>query len=899
MAVLCVGRCFAEATPDESVRALVKETRELLAVEKLDEAVEKVREAVAVEGASLRAQGTVYNVYADVMRKRGDAVTADKSLLKAYDCLRKAREAAKDEAERKSLSKASAVVAERLSATKDGAALLEDYRTKKSAKKREQEAAARRESAAARKTSSAKGSGAANAWNPWKKGVVARRFDAKAKRDGEMPWTPDEAAKLLGKPAGRGVGFLSEVYEALSKKYGRRRALDWYEYVLEKPTKFDLSKSDLPKAWNDYGFRAQQSLDHSRILQTMVGLKKCGGKPEGYFSYRAEPSIRMFEDLKTFPRDPATIVFPKENIWVKGKRTVRAKDYGWNATDATVCLQKALDDPKGDIVIVDKMEGPWLLTGVKVPSNKTVVFEKGVRVHATASEQASNSRTALIALAGGTDNQALIGKGDVVIGKFPNAETRNRFLKEEGGTGIYLEGARNVLIRDLTVSECGCDGITLGGCHRMNGEIYIENVVLDHNARQAVSMCNGCGVYMKNVKFLNTCGAQPMAGIDFEPSIQEVEATCNIYLIDCAFDNNAGGNIVFSESSTYPVTVLFKNCDIGSHDYGAVRINALCGLYQGNGTDAPSDIVFDGCTVKGVSWCPPVTIQNANLFHVSFRNCDIVEVAGKPIGVTPFRFELNREYYNARSGNRTWYQKEGSLSFENTRVKGWKGSETLSFDDRTGHYSVRNIFGRLLMNGKNVDMTKCRYEAPDFKFAEVPEADPQKLSVSSAAVKGGEAGSVVVSERAPWWVGEAHYAVYSPNGAGGYGVETVAGKEVAGRLSSSRGASIATRCTDGLFRISSPSTVYFEVPAGKGEVMAKIVKDELFGQAELLKGREKVAATYSKKDLGRGYVYVPLKQSQKPQLYGFRVTSGTLVFKLFAPCSGLVSPDPGAILSAL
>lgn len=895
---------MAAEDADRQVRAMVKECRELLAADRLDEAVEKVRAAIEVEGTGFRTQGTIYNVYSDVMRKRGDAVAADKSLLKAYDCLMKARDAAKSESERASVATAAKNVAAHLCETADGKALLAGYRTKRREKAErqrkeaaEERAAKRAEGAAARGAPPYRGTAksatsASNSWNPWKKGVAPHKFDTKAKRDEELPWTPDDAAKLTGVPAGRGWNYVDQVYQKLAEKFGKRRALAWYEQVLCRPSKFDIPKEQMENAWNYYGFRAFNALDHGRVLQTLEGLKRCGGKPGGYFAYRAEPSIRMFEDIKTFPRDVATIEFPKENIWVRGKKTVHAKDYGWNATDATACLQKALDD-KADIVIVDKMESPWLVTGVKVPSNKTVIFEKGVRVHATEAEQRSNSRTVLIGLTGGTDNQALIGREDVVIGKYPDAATRDRYVTQEGGTGIYLEGAKNVLIRDLTVSECGCDGITLGGCHRMNGNVYIENVTLDHNARQAMSMCNGCDVYMKNVKFVNTRGAQPMAGIDFEPSIQEVEATCNVYLIGCTFENNLGGNIVFSESSTYPVTVLFKDCDIGAHDYGAIRIAALCGLYQGNGTDAPSDIVFDGCDIKGVSWCPPVTISGANLFHLTFRNCAVTEVRGNSNGTSPFLFEMNREYYNPVRDDRTWYQKEGSIAFDGTKVTGWKGAEPFAFVDKTGHYSVKNIFGKLTMNGKSCDMTKFSYAAPDFQFRE-PVADnlpasslrPPAEARPSKGVEG-----VTFRGRAPWWVGDLKYEVFAP-AAGGYASQTVK-HDAAAALVRRSGAAFRTRCSDGLFRLDSPSTVYFEVPAGKGEAVFKVVE---VGQAEFFRGT-KVVEQLNARSFKDGYAYVRVKQGPSPAVYGLRATRGPLVFKFFEPYSGIVAADPAAIPS--
>ena len=876
---------------DQQVRAMVKECRELLAADRLDEAVEKVKAALEVEGAGLRTQGTIYNVYSDVMRKRGDTVAADKSLLKAYDLLLKAKE-----------EKVAKSVAVRLAATPDGKALLENYRTRKREKAelvRKDEAAARaakraeeaeqRKASFAAKRSGGSSSVAANGWNPWKKGVTPRKFDSKAKRDEALPWTPDDAAKLTGVPAGRGWNYIDQTYQKLAEKFGKQRALNWYEYVLSKPTKFDIPRDQMPTAWNYYGFRAFNALDHARVLQTLSGLKSCGGEPGGYFSYRAMPSVKLFEDIKTFPRDTATIKIPTENPWVKGTRKVYAKSFGWNAADATACIRKALDAP-GDIVVLEKMEGPWRIgETIEVPGDKTIIFEKGVKVIGTEAAQRANSKACMFVIRK-VDNVALIGKGEVQIGWYPDGETRDRYVHEEGGTGIYIDGGQHVLIRDLDVSECGCDGITLGGCHRMTADIWIENVKLDHNARQGMSLCNGADVYIHKVEFTNTRGAQPMAGIDFEPSIQEVQATSNVYIWDCKFAENRGNNIVFSESSTYPVTVLFKNCFVGEHHYGAISIGALCGLYQGNGTDAPSDIIFDGCRIEGASWCPPVSITGANLFHVTFRNCDVVEVKGKPVGRSPFQLLMNREYYNPKSGDRTWYQKEGSIAFDGTKVSGWKGADPLEFVDQTGHYSVERIFGKVTMNGKPCDMARYRYAAPDFQFEEAPlnlEATDLKANEQAASAKPGD---VKFHWRAAWWVGDLAYELFSPDGRGGFSSQVF--KEGGEHLAGKPGCAFRTKCSDGLIRVDAPTTLYFEVPAGKGEAVLKIVGVH---HAEVLKGREKVLETVTSQTLRNGYAYIRLKQGQKPQIYGIRATSGTTVFKLFAPCSGIVAADPNSV----
>lgn len=47
-------------------------------------------------------------------------------------------------------------------------------------------------------------------------------------------------------------------------------------------------------------------------------------------------------------------------------------------------------------------------------------------------------------------------------------------------------------------------------------------------------------------------------------------------------------------------------------------------------------------------------------------------------------------------------------------------ADELAFQDKVDHYTMNNVFGKLVMNWKSVDMTKCRHPAPDFRFAEVP-----------------------------------------------------------------------------------------------------------------------------------------------------------------------------------
>ncbi|MFH1919630.1 MAG: hypothetical protein ABIP48_07100, partial [Planctomycetota bacterium] len=69
-----------------------------------------------------------------------------------------------------------------------------------------------------------------------------------------------------------------------------------------------------------------------------------------------------------------------------GKMTeAKASWWGFNETDATACLQKAMDS-KVPKLVVDNVGKPWVVTPLKLVSNQGIVFEKDVEVLAKAGE---------------------------------------------------------------------------------------------------------------------------------------------------------------------------------------------------------------------------------------------------------------------------------------------------------------------------------------------------------------------------------------------------------------------------------------------------------------------------------------------------------------------------------
>lgn len=736
----------------------------------------------------------------------------------------------------------------------------------------------------------ARANGAGPFENPWKRPVLAWQPTQDVRRDAELPWTVADYERLFGRrPEGRGLKFITDTYDRLVKRVGCKRARNWYGCVLEGLTDFTPAGDELVRAWNDYGRLAFFGLEPARTAQALEGLARCGGTPGGYLASHGVPAFAMYEDVQTFPWDAEQIEFPKENIWVRGKRTVRAKDFGWDAEDATDCIRRALE-VDADIVVLDRMKTPWRVgETIQVPADRTIVFEKGVRVVGTKMAQKSNTRDSMFLICN-VENVALIGRGDVQVGWYPDGATRDRFLKGEGGCGIVIRDSRNVLVRGVRSCECGCDGLNVGGGGVACANVYVEDVILDHNARQALTLSGCRDVFFRNVQFLNTRGAQPMCGVDFEPNYP-MEAIYNIYFIGCRFNNNIGGNVMFSAYSFYPITVMFKDCEMGP-DCTAVYLGARVGIYTGNRTDAPSDIIFDGCTIRGRGAYSPVNVLWANLFHVTFRGCSIVQSDGDRGTMSPVRYDLNYEFYNPRTGDRSWYQKEGSLVFDGTRVKGWKDSPAISYDDMFGHYSVSNVFGSVKMNGRFVSMDKFRHRATDFAFQEVsPEIRPEDLRAPKRTLKSRN-GEVRFVERPPWWLDVYSYELYASLEEGSYACRKFE-KDDAGMIQvNKRGYAFRSMSTGGFFWLAAPSTVYFEVPAGRGEAVLKLVGAQ---DIELLKGHKHVVRRYMREDNREGHVFVRIRRERQPQIYGLRANRGGLTFKLFAPFSGVVATDPASL----
>lgn len=144
----------------------------------------------------------------------------------------------------------------------------------------------------------------------------------------------------------------------------------------------------------------------------------------------------------------------------------------------------------------------------------------------------------------------------------------------EWGHAIMVRGCQRVTIRDIHLSKCWGDGVSIAGAMVLNAptipsdDVVIANIVSTNNRRQGLTI--GC---VRNIKvydseFSNSNGILPACGIDIEP---DVPSTCStVHIENCLVNGNQGNGIqVYKRVSG----VTIKRCTVNYNGgYGILTI---------------------------------------------------------------------------------------------------------------------------------------------------------------------------------------------------------------------------------------------------------------------------------------------------------------------------------------
>lgn len=186
---------------------------------------------------------------------------------------------------------------------------------------------------------------------------------------------------------------------------------------------------------------------------------------------------------------------------------------GDGATDDTRALQDAIDAlPAGGTLTLG-------------PGNYVIDPERSLRLRSR-TRLSMSPRTRLIARANAAPRAYVLlieGVYDVQVDGGRIVGDRDHHLSSAGewGHGIMVRGAEQVLLRDLHITKCWGDGISVGGISgtRMvpSRDIRIEDVVCTGNRRQGLTIGRSRNVRVLRSHFLATRGTLPGCGIDIEP----------------------------------------------------------------------------------------------------------------------------------------------------------------------------------------------------------------------------------------------------------------------------------------------------------------------------------------------------------------------------------------------
>ncbi|MFC5569109.1 right-handed parallel beta-helix repeat-containing protein [Lysobacter yangpyeongensis] len=155
----------------------------------------------------------------------------------------------------------------------------------------------------------------------------------------------------------------------------------------------------------------------------------------------------------------------------------------------------------------------------------------------------------------------------------------------EWGHAIMVRGSNRVTVRDIRLSNCWGDGLSIGGAAATTGtipsqDVVVTNIVSTGNRRQALTIGRSRGVKIYDSEFSYTSGIKPGCGIDIEPDPDSTASTSGVRVENCWIHHNDGNGIQVYKTV---LNTVIKACTIEyNHGYGVLLLNADSGYVVSN-----------------------------------------------------------------------------------------------------------------------------------------------------------------------------------------------------------------------------------------------------------------------------------------------------------------------------
>lgn len=604
-------------------------------------------------------------------------------------------------------------------------------------------------------------------------------------------------------------------------------------------------------------------------------------------------------------------------------KTVYASEFGWNAEDATECLQAALDSGAAKVV-VDRQAGDWIVRPINVKAQgQEIVFCDGVTVRAKNGEFKGRN-DCLFKIVGTASDIVMRGEGNarLTMNKADYQDV-SRYASSEWRHAVSVHG-KGMTVKDLAILSSGGDGVYVNGA----SDVLLENLVCDDHHRQGISVISTKNLTIRKCRFTGTCGTPPACGTDLEPNLSRNNLE-NVSFEDCDFSDNASAGIHLYlgqlDSTSAPLSIRFSGCtSYGNRTHG-INISG-----SSKGTSPRGEITFENCKVYGNGGH---TIRFVNVlkgsdrFRVILRNCELDARNTREAGIS---FGGNIPY------------SIGNVTFENTSLTVSDKGRSLDFSALPG-VGLKDVNGTLSVKrgGKteSVDIAEWaaqfREDQEMLRFTTAPvdyrslrpATDAKRLSkpVHTGNLRGrftfvqyhGEAGEYPIRFRCRTVGKNSNLVTVQVRDAAGTDlgkfsftdldytyVAKVNGKNVT-RLEVSTNSRVDIESewpgigleAAGGVHLFAPGgrRFYFPVPAKAAEVCVMLKPEEPMS-AELLDAN---GTAVQKKDFGnKPDILRGKKTSAQPEIWSLAVPrlAEDAVFRIGAPAIPIVSPSREAML---
>lgn len=354
------------------------------------------------------------------------------------------------------------------------------------------------------------------------------------------------------------------------------------------------------------------------------------------------PLFCVGQAAPTLPDPGAANSAAIEAVRAGSRNEASAAWWGFNAEDATECLQSAIDSGAKKVV-VPFMGTEWIVRPIRLRGNLELVFEPGVLVLAKKGEFRGKGDSLFAAT--DAENITLRGYG-ATLRMRKNDYQHSPYAKAEWRMTLDFAGCRKIAVEGLRIESSGGDGIYIGATHKQPfcEDIVIRDVTCHDHHRQGISVISAVNLLIENCILSGTGGTAPQAGIDFEPN-SPGERLKNCVVRNCTMaDNNGAGILVYLNPlsrASEPVSLLFEHCLVqGGKDTG-IGVGAIK-------DDGPQGCVeFHNCIVVGAAGGGVYLYDKSpDSARVRFVNCSWKDMgitqAGKKDRHPPLLLDIRR-----------------------------------------------------------------------------------------------------------------------------------------------------------------------------------------------------------------------------------------------------------------